>query len=75
MMLRRLESSAAAQHSSVSRIQDGRPRQLGAGGEEPEREAYRSMFRDSNWVLELAFLARRLLRRLAGILELPGIVE
>jgi len=48
---------------------------LGAGGEEPEREAYRSMFRDSNWVLELAFLARRLLRRLAGILELPGIVE
>jgi hypothetical protein len=58
----------------VSRIDDG-GKAIGGWGEETEREAYRSMFSDSNWVLEPAFLARRLLRRLAGILELPGIVN
>jgi hypothetical protein len=33
------------------------------------------MFSDSNWVLELPFLTVKLLRRLTGILEVPGILR
>ena len=32
------------------------------------------MFRESNWVLELPFLTVKLLRKLTGILEVPGIL-
>lgn len=33
------------------------------------------MFRDSNWLLELPFFTVRLLRKLTGILEVPGILR
>jgi hypothetical protein len=32
------------------------------------------MFRDSNWLLEPPFLTVKLLRKLTGILDVPGIV-
>ena len=35
--------------------------------------AYKSIFRDSNWLLELPFFTVKLLRKLTGILEVPGI--
>jgi hypothetical protein len=37
-------------------------------------EAHKSMFSDSNWLLEPPFFTVKLLRKLTGILELPGIV-
>ena len=37
--------------------------------------AYKSMFNDSNWLLELPFLTVKLLRKLTGILEVPGILH
>jgi hypothetical protein len=37
--------------------------------------AYRSMFNDNNWLLELPFLTVKLLRKLTGILEVPGILR
>jgi hypothetical protein len=36
--------------------------------------AYRSMFSDSNWLLAAPFFAVKLLRKLTGILEVPGIL-
>jgi hypothetical protein len=33
------------------------------------------MFNDSNWLLELPFLTVKLLRKLTGILEVPGILR
>jgi hypothetical protein len=36
--------------------------------------AYRSMFSDSNWLLEPPFLTVNVLRKLTGILELPGMM-
>jgi hypothetical protein len=36
--------------------------------------AYRSMFNDSNWLLAAPFLTVKLLRKLTGILEVPGIL-
>ncbi len=38
------------------------------------RGAYRSMFSDSNWLRELPFFTVKLLRKLTGILEVPGIL-
>jgi hypothetical protein len=32
------------------------------------------MFRESNWVLELPFLTVKLLRKLTGIRDVPGIL-
>lgn len=37
-------------------------------------QTHRSIFSDSNWLLELPFLTLRLLRRLTGILEVPGML-
>ena len=37
-------------------------------------KSYRSMFRESNWLFELPFLIAKVLRRLTGIRELPGIL-
>ena len=36
--------------------------------------AHRSMFRDSNWPLEPPFFTVNVLRKLTGILELPGMM-
>jgi hypothetical protein len=36
---------------------------------------YKSIFRESNWLLELPFLTVKLLRKLTGILEVPGILR
>jgi len=33
------------------------------------------MFRDSNWLFELPFLTVKVLRKLTGILEEPGILK
>lgn len=33
------------------------------------------MFRDSNWLLDPPFLTVNVLRKLTGILELPGMIE
>jgi hypothetical protein len=33
------------------------------------------MFNDNNWLLELPFLTVKLLRKLTGILEVPGILR
>lgn len=38
------------------------------------RGAYRSMFTASNWLLEPPFFTVKLLRKLTGILEVPGIL-
>jgi hypothetical protein len=35
--------------------------------------AHKSMFSDSNWLLEPPFLTVKLLRKLTGILDVPGI--
>lgn len=37
-------------------------------------DSYRSIFRDSNWLLEPPFLTVKVLRKLTGILELPGMM-
>jgi hypothetical protein len=39
------------------------------------RSTYRSMFRASSWLLlEEPFLTAKVLRKLTGILELPGMI-
>jgi hypothetical protein len=40
----------------------------------PTVRTYKSMFRDSNWRLEPAFLIAKLLRKLAGNLDVPGML-
>jgi len=36
--------------------------------------SYKSMFSDNNWLLEPPFLTVNVLRKLTGILELPGMM-
>jgi hypothetical protein len=36
--------------------------------------AHKSMLSDSNWLLELPFLTVKLLRKLTGIRDVPGIL-